>query len=187
MMMKSLVERNALSGLRDIEVAGRLKVAVAEDCARFSLHVGEAGRAEAATAFGCPLPPLIGRFEQQAARSALCVGPDEWFLFAPLNETETIEERFGAAQTPLSLVDVGNREVGIDISGTAATLALNSACALELSTIAPDSGTRTIFDKSPIVLIKYSADHYRIEVWQSFATHVWELLAAASREIALDI
>ena len=51
----------------------------------------------------------------------------------------------------------------------------------------PGSGARTIFDKAPIVLIEFSAAHYRLEVWQSFATHAWDLLAAASREIVLDL
>ena len=187
MTIDSLVERNALSGLQPIEVAGRLKVVAAPDCARFSLRLGDAGRGEAATAFACPLPARIGGLEQRDGRSALCVGPDEWLLFAPLADGEKLEERFRSVQMPHSLVDVGNREVGIDVSGAAATLALNSASALELSAMAAASGTRTIFDKAPIVLIKYSADHYRIEVWRSFATHVWELLAAASHEIALDL
>jgi sarcosine oxidase subunit gamma len=185
--MESRVERNALSGFQPIEIAARLSIAVAEDCARFSLRVADAGRAEAGAAFGCSLPPRIGGLEQRDARYAVCVGPDEWLLLAPIAESEKIEERFRSVQTPHSLVDVGNREVGIDVSGPAATLAMNSGSALDLSSLARGSGTRTIFDKAPIVLVKHSDDHYRLEVWQSFATHVWDLLAVASREIALDI
>ena len=49
------------------------------------------------------------------------------------------------------------------------------------------SATRTILDKSPAVLVKHAPDHYRIEVWQSFAGHVWTLLEAVRREITLDI
>jgi sarcosine oxidase, subunit gamma len=187
MAVESLVERNALSGRQPIDVPGQLRVAVAPDRARFDLRIGGAGRGAAATAFGCPLSPRIGGVEQRDARSALCVGPDEWLLFAPLDEADKIEEQFRSVQAPHSLVDVGNREVGIDVSGPAATLALNSGSALDLAAMAAQSGTRTIFDKAPIVLVKHAADHYRVEVWQSFATHVWDLLAAASREIALGI
>jgi sarcosine oxidase subunit gamma len=185
--MDYFVERSALSGVQPIEIAGRLRVAPAADCGRFSLRTSGAARVEAGAAFSCPLPPRIGGLEQREGRYALCVGPDEWFLLAPIAESETIEERFRALETPHSLVDVGNREVGIDVSGPAATLTLNSGSALDLSIMAPGSGARTIFDKAPIVLIKFSADHYRLEVWQSFATHAWDLLAAASREIVLDI
>src|SRR5574337_1874555 len=187
MTIASLIERNALSGRQPIEIPGRLTIAAADDCARFSLRIGEADGGEAATAFACPVPPRIGGFDQRDGRSALCIGPDEWLLFAPLDEAEKIEERFGSVQAPHSLVDVGAREVGVEVSGPLATLAMNSASPLDLSIMAPGSGARTIFDKAPIVLVKYSAEHYRLEVWQSFAAHVWDLLGAASREIALDI
>jgi sarcosine oxidase subunit gamma len=187
MAIASVIERNALSGRQLIEVTGRLTIAAADDCARFSLRVREDGKKEAASAFACPLPGRIGGFERRDGRSALCVGPDEWFLVATPSEAQKIEERFRSVQTPHSLVDVGNREVGIDVSGPAASLAMCSASPLDLPNMPAGSGTRTIFDKAPIILIKYSADHYRLEVWQSFAAHVWDLLAAASREIALDI
>lgn len=187
MAAESLVERNALAGRQPIDAPGRLHVAVALDRARFNLRIADAGRGAAAAAFGCPLPPRIGGLEQRDARSALCVGPDEWLLFAPLGEADKIEEQFRSVQAPHSLVDVGDREVGIDVSGPAATLALNSGSALDLSAMAAQSGTRTIFDKAPIVLIKHAADHYQLEVWQSFANHVWELLGAVNREIMLNI
>ena len=182
-----LVERNALSERKPVEVPGRLRVAPAGDCARFTLRVADADRADSGAAFGCPLPERIGSLEQRDGRLALCVGPDEWFLLAPSAEAGTIEDRFGQVVAPHSLVDVSHREVGIDVSGSSARIVLNSGSPLNLSIMSPASGARTIFDKAPIVLVKHSDDHYRIEVWQSFATHVWELLAAASREIALGI
>jgi sarcosine oxidase subunit gamma len=182
-----LVERNALSDRRTIEVQARLRVAPAGDCARFTLRVADAGRAESSEAFGCPLPTRIGNLEQREGRLALCVGPDEWFLLAQTAEAGMIQDRFQQVIAPHSLVDVSHREVGIDINGPSAGIVLSSGLALDLSIMSPASGARTIFDKAPIVLIKHSGDHYRIEVWQSFAAHAWELLAAASREIALGI
>jgi sarcosine oxidase subunit gamma len=181
------VERNALSHRKQIEVPRRLRVAPADDCARFTLRVADADRADSSATFGCPLPARIGGLEQRDGRLALCVGPDEWLLLAPIAEAGTIEDRFRQVAEPHSLVDVGHREVGIDVSGPSASIVLNSGLALDLSIMSPASGTRTIFDKAPIVLIKHSDDQYRIEVWQSFATHVWDLLSAASREIALGI
>jgi sarcosine oxidase subunit gamma len=182
-----LVEGNALSDRKPVEVLGRLRVALGEDCARFALRVADADRADSSTTFGCPLPERIGSLEQRDGRLALCVGPDEWFLLAPSAEAGTIEDRFREVVAPHSLVNVSHREVGIDVSGSSARIVLNSGSPLNLSIMSPASGARTIFDKAPIILVKHSNDHYRIEVWQSFATHVWELLAAASREIALGI
>ncbi len=118
---------------------------------------------------------------------ALCVGPDEWFILAPISGAKAIEDSFRTIAAPHSLVDVGHREVGVEISGPSASLLLNSGLALDLSVMPTASGTRTIFDKAPVILIKEAGDRYRIEVWQSFATHLWGLLAAASREIALGL
>jgi sarcosine oxidase subunit gamma len=187
MTMETLTERSALSGVPPIEIAGRLRIAAAADCARFSLRVGEDGRAEAGAAFGCPLPPRIGGLERNGERTALCLGPDEWLLLAPLDEAGNIEGRFESIQIPLSLVDIGHREVGVEVSGPAATLALNSGSPFDLPNMPAGTGARTIFDKAQIVLTKLSPDHYRLEVWQSFAPHVWGYLATASREIEIDI
>ena len=181
-------ERNALTGLERLVVADRLSVAVAEDCARFSLRVRPESRATAGDALGCTLPARIGDLASSGERLAICLGPDEWFLMGPAGEAGAIEERFVAAmEGAYSLVDVSHREVGIEVRGRSATLALASACALDLEGMPSGSATRTILDKSPAVLVKHAPDHYRIEVWQSFAGHVWTLLEAVRREITLDI
>jgi sarcosine oxidase, subunit gamma len=181
-------ERNALTGLGRLEVADRLSVAAADDCARFSLRVRAEGRAKAGDAFGSTLPARIGDLASVGDRLAICLGPDEWYLTEPSGEAGAFEERFAATMDgAYSLVDVSHREVGIDVRGPAATLALSSFCALDLEAMPSGSATRTILDKSPAVLIKHAPDNYRIEVWQSFAGHVWTLLEAVRREIALDV
>jgi sarcosine oxidase subunit gamma len=132
------------------------------------------------------MPARIGGLASSGERLALCLGPDEWFLMAPA--ADAVRDRFATAmEEPFSLVEVSHREVGIEVQGSAATLALSSICALDLDSMPSGSATRTILDKAPAVLIKHAPDHYRIEVWQSFAGHLWTLLAAVSREIALDI
>jgi sarcosine oxidase subunit gamma len=181
-------ECNALSGLRLPDVGDRLSVAVAEDCARFSLRARPENRAKAGAAFGCAMPAQIGGLASSGERLALCLGPDEWFLIAPSPAAGAVRDRFETAmEVAYSLVEVSHREVGIEVRGTAATLALSSVCALDLEAMPSGSVTRTILDKAQAVLIKHAPDHYRIEVWQSFAGHLWTLLAAVSREIALDI
>ena len=133
------------------------------------------------------MPARIGGLASSGERLALCLGPDEWFLMAR-RWADAVRDRFATAmEEAFSLVEVSHREIGIEVQGSAATLALSSICALDLDSMASGSATRTILDKAPAVLIKHAPDHYRIEVWQSFAGHLWTLLAAVSREIALDI
>ncbi|WP_152048376.1 sarcosine oxidase subunit gamma [Aureimonas psammosilenae] len=182
-----LQEWKTLSGTRLPSVADRFAVSLAPDQARFSLRVRAASRAAAGEVFGVALPETIGGVHSADGRTAICLGPDEWYLLAPANEVDAICKRFAVGLSgPHSLVDVSHREIGIDVRGSDATLALSSFCVLDLDAMPEGSATRTILDKAQAVLVKHSAHHYRIEVWQSFASHVWGLLAAVGREIATE-
>ena len=180
-------ERNALSGRRAIEAGRRATVRVAEDCARFSLRVGSGDREAAGRALGVALPARIGQLAAASGRTVLCLGPDEWSVIAPAAEAEAVRQSLAGLGAPHSLVETSHRDVGIEVSGPAAEQMLSAACALDLAAMPAGTCTRTIFDRAAIVLVKHGPDHYRIEVWQSFATHVWGLLDAVSREVALDI
>ncbi|KAA0579870.1 sarcosine oxidase subunit gamma family protein [Azospirillum sp. Sh1] len=165
----------------------RLTIRAAEDVARFSLRIDPAAAQSAGAAFGTPLPTRIGGMVENGGRTALQLGPDEWVLLAPVAESDTIADAFAALQEPHSLVDIGHREVGILVEGEAAALALRAAIAFDIEAMPVGSGCRTIFDKAQIVLIREDKNRFRIEVWRSFADHVWGLLQAVSREIALGI
>ncbi|RUM98436.1 sarcosine oxidase [Pseudaminobacter arsenicus] len=184
-----LQEYRRLEGSRIAAPDSALAIAMADDCTRFSLRIAEEGIAQAGKAFGVALPKQIGGMTAAGGRLALCLGPDEWQLMAPLDERDALEAAFAAlyAKVPHSLVDISHREVGIVVEGRDAALALRSACPLDLDEMAVGSATRTIFDKAQIVLIRQGQDSFRIEVWQSFADHVWGILQAAGREIALEI
>jgi sarcosine oxidase subunit gamma len=186
-----LMEHQPLSGTPiAINGGAALTIRHAQDCARFSLRIAAEHADEAAAeAFGCDLPRSIGGMTNSVGRFALCLGPDEWLLMAPAKEEEGTARRFASlyAQVPHSLVDIGHRETGIEIEGPAAALALAAACPLDLASMPAGTCTRTIFDKAQIVLIKRNDTSYRIEVWRSFAPHVWGLLEAVSHEIALGI
>lgn len=187
MLQHASEQRNALAGRQPLSGADRLSITVAPDCARFSLRTGPDGRDGAGRAFGCALPDRIGGLSRAGDLTALCLGPDEWVLLAPAAEAEGIESRFAAVAASHSLVDVSHREVGLDVRGTGAASALSATCALDLAAMPAPSATRTILDRAQVVLVKHAPDHYRVEVWQSFATHVWGLLTMAAREIDLDI
>ncbi len=154
----------------------------ADDCARFSLRIAQANLKKAAEAFGQDIPNHIGGMSSGAQRTALCLGPDEWFLMAPVTEGEEIAARFAHLSGTHSLVDVGHRTLGIDVSGPAAALALAAGCPLDLEAMAVGGGARTILDKAEIVLMKLEAEHYRLEVARSFAEFVWNFLSTAGQE-----
>jgi sarcosine oxidase subunit gamma len=164
-----------------------LMVRVAEDCARFSLRIDPSEAAAVAEVFGIALPVSVGSIVQAGERLALMLGPDEWLLTAPLADAEGIEAAFSRLQTVHSLVDTGHRELSILVEGESAATALRSAIAFDVEAMPPGTGCRTVFDKAQIVLLRDTELRFRIEVWRSFADHVWGVLQAASREIAIGI
>lgn len=169
------------------DTASRLNIRAAEDIARFSLRIDPATVQTVGTVIGAPLPTRIGGMVEAGGRAALQLGPDEWMLMAPVAESEAIVDAFSVLQEPHSLVDISHREVGILVEGEAASLALRSAIAFDIEAMPVGTGCRTIFDKAQIVLIREDKNRFRIEVWRSFADHVWGILQAVSREIALGI
>lgn len=183
-------EHHPLAGRRiAVSKATPLSIRAAADCARFSLRLDAARIAEASKAFGLALPERIGEVTVTDGRLAVCLGPDEWHLLAPLAEQEEIERAFADLWVKVahSLVNVGHRDVGIEVAGTAALLVLRSAIAFDIEAMPLGTGCRTVFDKAQIVLVREAEERFRIEVWRSFADHVWGILQAASREIELDI
>ena len=156
----------------------------ADDCARFSLRIDRANLEMAVEAFGQVIPADIGAMSSHGQMTALCLGPDEWLLMAPDSEGEDIAAHFASLGDDVnhSLVDVGHRTVGIDVSGPAAALVLNAGCPLDLDKYHVGGGTRTILDKAEIVLMRLEKEHYRLEVVRSFAEFVWIFLSVAGRE-----
>ena len=174
----------ALSG-----APARVTIRPVEDCARFMLRIDPQDLAAASKVWGAGLPPTIGGLVSGSGRVATCIGPDEWYLIAPLPEQAAIESAFAAlyAATIHSLVDVGQRDVGIAVEGPDAALALQASIAFEIATMPIGSGCRTLIDRAQIILLREGQDRFRIEVWNSFADHVWHLLAGICQEIELGV
>ena len=161
----------------------------AENCARFNLRIDPANLAAASTVWGAQLPTTIGGLVSTSGRLAACIGPDEWFLIAPLADQDVIEAGFAQlyATTIHSLVDISHREVGITVEGPAAADALQSSIAFEVGAMAVGEARRTIIDRVQIILFREAETRFRIEVWHSFSDHVWHLLAGICREYELGV
>nr|WP_278388650.1 sarcosine oxidase subunit gamma [Brucella intermedia] len=183
-----LVETKPYSN-RKVVIPGRLKIHAADDAARFVLRIGPAKLALAERALGAKIPAKIGDLVRTDDIAVACIGPDEWYIWADEGKGAAITQAFaGLYETePHSLTEVSHRETGIDITGPQAEWLLNAASPLNLAEMQAPGAARTIFDRAQIILLKWDADHYRIEVWNSFADHVWTLLELASNEVELAI
>jgi sarcosine oxidase subunit gamma len=74
--------------------------------------------------------------------------------------------------------------VGLEIAGADAERHLNGGCPLDLDLQSFPVGmcTRTLLDKSDIVLWRTHEDVFHIEVWRSFTDYVAALLSEIARE-----
>jgi sarcosine oxidase subunit gamma len=162
-----------------------LQMQPSDQSAQFSLRVAKSNLNEASEAFGLDIPSKIGKMVSEDQKMAICLGPDEWLLMAPLSEHDVIEARFAIlnAKTLHSLVDVGHRTVGIEITGPAAAVTLNTGCPLNLENLPIGGCARTVLDKAEIILIRLDSQRYLLEVIRSFADYVWMVLTAAGREL----
>lgn len=179
-----LVETKSYSN-RKVVISGRLEIHAADDAARFILRIAPAKLKLAEKALGAKIPAKIGDLIRTDDTAVACLGPDEWYIWADESKGAAITEAFAKLYEiePHSLTEVSHRETGIEISGPQAEWLLNAASPLELSQMQAPGAARTIFDHAQIILLKWDADHYRIEVWNSFSDHVWTLLELASNEV----
>jgi sarcosine oxidase subunit gamma len=179
--------KGALAAVTTGPAFGGVSLAVSAPLARFILR-GEAAADPAAAGLGGPLPRTVNRAATAGARSALCIGPDEWLLLAPEADKAAFEAALHAALAgvPHALVDVSHRQTAILLDGPGAALALNAAVPLDLGLAAFHVGmaTRTIFEKAEIVLWRTGPESFHLEVWRSFAPYVWDLLEAVRTENA---
>ena len=154
--------------------------------ARFVLRGPLEAAGAASAAFGVALPEQINRASASGARAALMLGPDEWLLLADDALAGALEPALQAALAahPSSLVDVSHRQSGLLLEGRAVMQVLNAAMPLDLAPEAFPTGmaTRTLFDKSDIVLWRTGTDSFRLEVWRSFTPYVEALLQVFAKE-----
>ena len=153
---------------------------------RLSIRGGERAIGLIGAAVGIGLPQEACRAATAGPLAALWLGPDEWLLIAEA-EMESllpagINEALGGE--PASVVDISDRQVAMEVEGSAAAEILNAFNALDLDESAFPVGmcTRTLFGKAEIILWRTAPEAFRIEVWRSFAPYVLGCLAEARRE-----
>jgi sarcosine oxidase subunit gamma len=85
---------------------------------------------------------------------------------------------------PHSLVDVTQRQVGLRLTAPFAADLLNCGCPLDLdpARFPVGSGTRTLFNKTDIVLWRRGVDEFHIEVWRSFEDYLIRWLTESAQD-----
>ena len=153
---------------------------------RLLFQGGPQARAATSDAFGVRLSEAACRANSQGSRAALWLGPDEYLLLAPDQDTGRLT---AALQTALagvahSLVDIGHRQIALRVSGPHAAVILNSGCPLDLEAFPVGMCTRTLLAKTEIVLWRQGADEFQLEVWRSFADYAVQWMMEAARDFA---
>ena len=163
----------------------RFALSESPPAARFILRGGEAVRVACGMVFRAEPPSQLGAASEAGGRAALWLGPDEWLLIVDGADAPNIGETLESVLegTAHSLVDVSHRQIGLVASGPAAARVLNAGCPLDLGLRAFPVGfaTRTLFDKSEIVLWRRAEAAFHVEVWRSFAPWLAASLAEAAR------
>jgi sarcosine oxidase subunit gamma len=154
--------------------------------ARFLLRLPADVAAATASLAGFGIDQPLGRGTAAPERLSARLGPDEWLLVGPEADAEAIA---GAIEEALrdqffALVDIGHRQVGIEVAGADAAAVINAGCPLDLGAAAFPVGaaTRTLFGKAEAVLFHLAPGRYRIECWRSFATYVHAFLREAAQD-----
>jgi sarcosine oxidase subunit gamma len=160
-----------------------VSVHAADPASRFIFRGADTVVTIAGTAFGVSLPLQPCRSSHQADRVALWLGPDEWLLIAPRPDGDRIATALtdALAGSAHSLVDIGDRNSALLVSGPGIEDVLSTGCPLDLDQAAFPVGmcTRTLFAKAEIVLWRTAAAEFRIEVARSFLPYVEGVLALA--------
>ena len=156
------------------------------EAARIVLRCGPELLAPLGAAFGVALPDRLLTAVSLGPRAALRLGPDEWLLLAeglPAAPLLTALEaaRGGAAA---ALVDVTDRQIGLELEGPTALDLLAEGCPLDLEAFPVDGCSRTLFGKAEVVVWRRAAEWWRLEVARSFAPYLEALLTAAAADLA---
>lgn len=146
------------------------------------LHCHPEAADEIARASGLRLPEAMLTSATTGSWSALHLSPDEWLLIGEPGEAD-VTPRFAAAAHPLSLVDVSERSLAVDIAGPNADRLLNGGCALDFAQFGEGSCTRTLFGRVTVMLW-WRNQAIRMSYPCSYDDYICSLLAAIAQDLA---
>jgi len=159
-------------------------LAVLPGAERISLRAPAASVGTLSKALGVELPRKPKSSASKGGRTAMWLGPDEWFVFDepgkdPLADLAGVSELHSA-------VGISHRNVAMSVTGPAAAATVNAGCPQDLSLKAFPVGaaSRSVLGKVEIVLLRTADDTFRVECWRSFSDYVWTFLTEAAKDAA---
>lgn len=179
-MSAARVERNQAK----VSVTPFVSVTPKAAMTRLNLRAPEKSQAALTKALGITLPQKPKQSAEKKGRHALWLGPDEWLI---LDEGEAdLMAAAGKAKAFHAATDISHRNVAFDVKGAQAVDCLGSGCPhdLRLSNFPVGACSRTICGKAEVVLYRVGEDHFHVEVWQSFAEYLFDLLDESARSLA---
>lgn len=137
-----------------------------------------------ARAGGFDLGIAINRFSRNGGLVAARVGPDEFWLFGPLDAPIHGEVSAAFAANLHALVDVSHAQAGVRLSGDRVSDVLNAGCPLDLGLAAfpVQMATRTLLGKAQVLLMREGPDHFLVETARSHIDYVRQFIRLAARE-----
>lgn len=165
-----------------------IQIVAMPPAARFSLRIAPEQAGAITAAISGALPLKVGERASLEGGEALCLGPDEWVVVvAPEAAARIIAASADIMNdAPHSLVDISDREVSLQLSGTGVVDLLSVGYPRDPRRFVIGTGHRTLFDDVPAVLWRDAEDSFRLDVWRSFLPHVVGLLEASVFEIATE-
>lgn len=156
--------------------------------ARFILQGSAESFTAVAVELGLAADDTPCRALSNEAAALLWLGPDERLIIVwgadPAAFGERLERALAAA--PHSLVDVTQRQIGFELKTAFAEDLLNCGCPqdLSLAQFPIDKCSRTLYNKTDIVLWRRGSDTFHIEVWRSFAPYLVGWMQEAAQDLA---
>lgn len=169
--------------MHDISIAGpEFTVRRAPTDRQVLLHCHPEAAGDTARVSGLALPEVMLTSVTTGNWSALHLSPDEWLLIGEPG-AEDVTPRFAGAAHPLSLVDVSERSLAVDIEGRNAGGLLNGGCPLDFDQFGGGSCTRTLFGKVTVML--WWRDHaIRMSYPRSYDDYIRALIEAVAQDLA---
>ncbi|MEU1000352.1 sarcosine oxidase subunit gamma [Streptomyces tibetensis] len=140
-----------------------------------------AGRIE--TALGAKLPRRCGDTTASGHRTALWLGPDEWLVLSPSDESAALREALG--RDPGSVVDVSANRTTLELSGPSARQVLEKGCPLDLHPRSFGPGRAVSTTVGPVAVLLWQTDDaptYRLLPRSSFADYLGRWIVDAMSE-----
>ena len=151
---------------------------------RLSVRGTVRGCREFAKSLGLSLPTKPGQISSATGKTILWLGPDEW-LVIDLDGSDKYLENLPDGEKGCAVTDVSHRSTAFSITGNGAVSVLNAANPrdLSLSAFPINTGSRTIFGKAEVVLMRRGETDFYLECWRSFTPYVFEMLRECARDI----